>query len=177
MKAAHARCVKFNEGVRARRRVVMAAVLRFFEIRHLSPPGRHFERYKFVAKAFGETLCQNKQERLAQLERLLRTAGDASLKPISGPDALQARRSDFYDSDEWRHVRYRALKLHGGACQCCGNRASTGKPLHVDHIKPRSKFPELELDLNNLQVLCKDCNLGKRAWDQTDWRPSAQAAE
>jgi 5-methylcytosine-specific restriction endonuclease McrA len=83
----------------------------------------------------------------------------------------------FYDSDEWRNIRYQALKIHGGACQCCGNRASADKPLHVDHIKPRSKFPELELDLNNLQVLCKDCNLGKRAWDQTDWRPVAEAAE
>src|SRR5262249_39926358 len=41
-----------------------------------------------------------------------------------------------------------------------------------DHIKPRSKFPELELELGNLQVLCADCNLGKRAWDQTDWRPA-----
>lgn len=76
----------------------------------------------------------------------------------------------FYDSDEWRELRYRALKLHGGSCQCCGNRASPGKPLHVDHIKPRSKFPELELQLSNLQVLCKDCNLGKMAWDETDWR-------
>lgn len=83
----------------------------------------------------------------------------------------------FYDTDEWRDVRYRALVIHGGCCQCCGASPCRGKPLHVDHIKPRSKFPELELDLNNLQVLCKDCNLGKRAWDQTDWRPTAEAAE
>lgn len=43
--------------------------------------------------------------------------------------------------------------------------------MHVDHIKPRSKYPALELVLSNLQVLCEDCNLGKLAHDETDWRP------
>lgn len=76
----------------------------------------------------------------------------------------------FYDSTAWLELRYRALKLHGGHCQCCGNAPVPGNPLQVDHIKPRSRFPELELDLNNLQVLCKSCNVGKGAWDQTDWR-------
>jgi 5-methylcytosine-specific restriction endonuclease McrA len=41
----------------------------------------------------------------------------------------------------------------------------------VDHIKPRRKFPELELDLDNLQVLCNDCNMGKSNDDYTDFRP------
>lgn len=76
----------------------------------------------------------------------------------------------FYESDGWRRVRYEALKRHGAKCQCCGARPSAGKPLHVDHIKPRARFPALELQLSNLQVLCKDCNLGKGAWDKTDWR-------
>lgn len=84
-------------------------------------------------------------------------------------------RISFYDTDEWRTVRYQALKRHGGCCQCCGARAERGKPLHVDHIKPRSKYPELALTLGNLQVLCPDCNLGKRAWDETDWRPQVHA--
>lgn len=38
-------------------------------------------------------------------------------------------------------------------------------------MKPRSKYPELALDPDNLQVLCKACNLGKLAWDETDFRP------
>ncbi len=45
-----------------------------------------------------------------------------------------------------------------------------GIPLHVDHIKPRSKYPDLALDINNLQILCESCNLGKGAWDETDFR-------
>jgi 5-methylcytosine-specific restriction endonuclease McrA len=42
--------------------------------------------------------------------------------------------------------------------------------LHVDHIVPRYKAPHRSLDIENLQVLCRDCNIGKGAWDQTDWR-------
>ena len=87
--------------------------------------------------------------------------------------ASRPSHTNFYLSPAWRAVRYQALKLHGGACQCCGKRATPGHPLHVDHIKPRSKYPELALRLDNLQVLCDDCNMGKSNKDQTDWRPVA----
>ena len=86
---------------------------------------------------------------------------------------LVAARPDaggFYQSPAWRRLRYEAIRLHGGRCQCCGATARTGTSLHVDHIKPRSRHPDLELSLSNLQVLCEDCNLGKGAHDQTDWR-------
>lgn len=55
---------------------------------------------------------------------------------------------------------------------CCGANPSDGVKMHVDHIKPRSKFPELALVLDNLQILCEDCNLGKSNKDETDWRGS-----
>lgn len=77
---------------------------------------------------------------------------------------------NFYGSDEWRRSRYKALRREGGCCQCCGARASMRSPLHVDHIKPRARFPELALDPNNLQVMCEDCNLGKGASDTINWR-------
>jgi hypothetical protein len=76
----------------------------------------------------------------------------------------------FYDSREWRDLRYRVLQKSRGCCQLCGNRGSQDKPLHVDHIKPRSLNPELQLAESNLQVLCHDCNLGKSNKDDTDWR-------
>jgi 5-methylcytosine-specific restriction endonuclease McrA len=41
----------------------------------------------------------------------------------------------------------------------------------VDHIKPRSRFPELALDPENVQVLCDSCNRGKSCDDYTDFRP------
>lgn len=76
----------------------------------------------------------------------------------------------FYDSREWRQLRYRALALYGHRCMAC--RKANGQ-MHVDHIKPRSKHPHLEMEISNLQILCADCNLGKGAWDETDWRPNA----
>lgn len=95
-------------------------------------------------------------------------------KPKPKAAEAKAERTAFYDSDEWRRLRYRVLKANNGCCQCCGVSAANGAQLHVDHVKPRSKFPELELEFTNLQVLCRDCNLGKGAWDQTDWRCAAE---
>ena len=54
----------------------------------------------------------------------------------------------------------------------CGE---TKGQMHVDHIQPRSKRPDLALTFDNCQVLCKDCNLGKRANDNTDFRPKLVA--
>ena len=79
-------------------------------------------------------------------------------------------RDPFYVSEAWLRLRYEALRRNGGHCECCGVRPSPGLSLHVDHIKPRSKFPGLELERSNLQVLCSDCNIGKGARDSTDWR-------
>lgn len=78
---------------------------------------------------------------------------------------------DFYNSREWRTVRFDALKKANGCCVLCGrSHKADGVVLHVDHIKPRSKSPHLQLCRDNLQVLCRDCNLGKSNRDDTDWR-------
>lgn len=79
----------------------------------------------------------------------------------------------FLSSYEWRRVRMAALKRHGAVCQCCGASPKTGAVMNVDHIKPRKLFPELSLDVENLQVLCQECNHGKGNWDMTDWRQEA----
>ncbi len=63
-----------------------------------------------------------------------------------------------------------ALKRHGARCQCCGATPADGVRMHVDHIKPRRLFPQLALEVENLQVLCELCNHGKGNWDTTDWR-------
>lgn len=72
----------------------------------------------------------------------------------------------FYRSWEWKELRYKVLKHYGRKCMCCGET----KRVVVDHIKPRRRYPELALKFDNLQVLCNDCNMGKGAWDETDWR-------
>jgi HNH endonuclease len=80
-------------------------------------------------------------------------------------------RDAFLETYEWRKVRMHALKKYGARCQCCGASPSDGAVMNVDHIKPRKLFPQLALDVDNLQVLCHECNHGKGNWDQTDWRP------
>lgn len=74
---------------------------------------------------------------------------------------IEGRPLGFYDSREWRELRWKVLRKSDMRCQACGRGRNDGTILHVDHIKPRSKFPELELVESNLQVLCEDCNLGK----------------
>lgn len=95
--------------------------------------------------------------------------GAKAAKP-SAYDVRRAERQAFYLSNDWRYVRYQALKRSRGVCELCGVAPTPGHPLHVDHIKPRSKYPELEYDISNLQILCDDCNLGKGNRDEIDWR-------
>lgn len=82
---------------------------------------------------------------------------------------------EFYYSREWRELRVKALVKYGRKCCLCGRGVEDGIVLHVDHIKPRSKRPDLELDINNLQILCEDCNLGKSNRYSEDWRIQPQS--
>lgn len=73
----------------------------------------------------------------------------------------------FYQSSEWRKLRYKAFEKYGTICldPHCNNQAT-----HVDHVKPRSLRPDLALDINNLQVLCEDCNRMKSNKSDVDFR-------
>lgn len=82
----------------------------------------------------------------------------------------QVSSDEFLLGYEWRKLRMEALKRDGAKCVCCGATSKDGVRLHVDHIKPRKKYPELALSLVNLQVLCEECNHGKGNWDETDWK-------
>lgn len=100
----------------------------------------------------------------------LRVLRDAHLTLKRTPGANDA---EFLASKAWKRLRYQALLLHGNRCQCCGASTAQGAVLNVDHIKPRRLFPQLALQLDNLQVLCGDCNEGKGNWDMTDVRETA----
>lgn len=74
----------------------------------------------------------------------------------------------FYETLDWKQLRYKVLRKYGKNCMLCGIEA---KSVHVDHIKPLSLFWNLRLDFDNLQVLCSDCNLGKSNLFEDDFRP------
>ena len=70
-------------------------------------------------------------------------------------------------------VRYEVLKRANKRCELCrvqeGDEGYEDRlPLHIDHIEPRSKGGSNEID--NLQVLCRACNIGKSNRDDTDFR-------
>ena len=70
------------------------------------------------------------------------------------------RDKDFYKTKEWRELRLLILDAQR-ACRLCGRSPDSGAILHVDHIKPRSIYPELSFEPANLQILCSECNMTK----------------
>jgi hypothetical protein len=53
----------------------------------------------------------------------------------------------------------------------CGATPSQRAVIQVDHVKPVSRYPHLMRDPDNLQVLCRPCNLGKSNAFEDDLRP------
>lgn len=99
-----------------------------------------------------------------------RKAPIAKSNPVVKAGGVDVKSNAFLETYEWRKLRMEALKKYKPRCMCCGATPATGAVMNVDHIKPRRLFPSLAMDINNLQILCHDCNHGKGSWDQTDWR-------
>lgn len=123
-----------------------------------------------LAKAANKQILAKRKYRNAHLTKPVEPAKIGPLQPIGKPHEDYKRDPDFYGTRQWKELRYMALKNNGARCQCCGASAADGEVMHVDHIEPIYKRPDLKLDLDNLQILCSSCNLGKGAWDNTDWR-------
>lgn len=120
-------------------------------------------------------------ERRGYLERAgMKVVATPKAPPVRGDKLTKPNRpkkDEFYGSWEWRTLRMEVLKEHGRRCMCCGAAPGMetvgGKPIRicVDHIQPLSKRWDLRLVRSNLQVLCDECNQGKGAWDESDYRP------
>lgn len=83
---------------------------------------------------------------------------------------LAANNDEFLQSKAWKRLHLQAVQKHGRRCQWCGASPETGAVLNVDHVLPRRLFPDLALRLDNLHVLCGDCNEGKDHWCMCDFR-------
>lgn len=95
------------------------------------------------------------------------------LRYLSDPKLLlqESFRDEFRTLIDWQWVR--TIVLSGSPqrkCVVCGKSFWKSGELHIDHIKPRSKYPELRYHLDNLQILCRSCNFLKGAYDGDDWR-------
>jgi 5-methylcytosine-specific restriction endonuclease McrA len=130
-----------------------------------------------MSKKTKEEIKRIKQEKLERDREKCLKYGWLPVKLVTKPKAKTFKRrsksygSKFLSSPEWRRLRMQVIKKYGPVCMCCGASPKTGAVINVDHIKPRKLFPDLSLDINNLQILCGACNHGKGNWDTTDWRP------
>lgn len=122
------------------------------------------DREKFVAQ-YDKYRKSKEQKELQRFKHSTRTVKFKSTRKKvefeAVPKYVVGMKSEFYSTNEWRHIRWEVLRASDMACVVCGRGRAHGIVLHVDHIKPRSKFPWLELVKSNLQVLCADCNIGK----------------
>lgn len=119
-----------------------------------------------VAKSVQVNILKMASKELALLKSKIKNLEAQPLKAKfdSAPKYTKGMKSEFYSTREWRELRWKVVSNSNGCCKVCGrNNKDHGVVIHVDHIKPRSKFPELELELSNMQILCADCNLGKGA--------------
>jgi len=81
-------------------------------------------------------------------------------------DIIKKTPVGFYLDKPWLELRRRVLDHYGRKCMKCGNE----NYIAVDHIKPRSLYPELELVFENQQVLCRECNSSKSNKNSIDYR-------
>jgi len=99
-------------------------------------------------------------------------------KWVKGPPKKRDKKKrpdrDLYDTQKWRELRYQVFLRYGRECMLCG---TTKGDMHVDHIKPKSRYPNLSLAFSNLQVLCRECNLGKSNLNDTDFRPVKESID
>jgi 5-methylcytosine-specific restriction protein A len=63
----------------------------------------------------------------------------------------------FYSSRPWRSLRRERLRIEPLCRQCKADGRVRAAEV-VDHIEPRSRRPDLELEMDNTQSLCPSCH-------------------
>lgn len=65
----------------------------------------------------------------------------------------------LWSGGNWKYWKKQALLRDDYMCKICFHREP--EIMEVDHIKQKSKFPELKLVLDNLVTLCPNCHRRK----------------
>ncbi|MFK8185415.1 MAG: HNH endonuclease [Phormidesmis sp.] len=96
---------------------------------------------------------------------------DKSLQRLQkNADQIQGKYKPRVEFDRWKQTlggrlwKSKQHQLQNGLCLNCKQPVLL-KGAHIDHIKPISRYPNLALDPDNLQILCADCNLTKGCKD------------
>jgi len=73
------------------------------------------------------------------------------------PNPAALTKGDYKDTVNKEALR----KSTSGKCMYCESKIEHNSFAHVEHIKPKSKFPELEFVWENLGFCCQLCNTNK----------------
>ena len=87
-------------------------------------------------------------------------------------DALEAQEQDHslirkcqnrYRQDD---IREALEEMYGGLCCYCESKTGIADFSHIEHRKPKNKYPKLTFDWDNLHLACPVCNRSKGTkWD------------
>jgi len=103
-----------------------------------------------------------------EINSLLKQIEELKAKNIPEKKKIISKTTHWlYDSDRWKALRYDVFKRFGFKCLACN---ATNVELHIDHIVPVSKDRSKAFEIENLQVLCRDCNLSKSNKHSDDLR-------
>lgn len=71
-------------------------------------------------------------------------------------------------ASNYRHPDNKVVLIRAsfGKCMYCESKVTAVSSGDVEHIKPKSKYPELKFEWNNLGFVCSKCNRAK--WDKFD---------
>jgi 5-methylcytosine-specific restriction endonuclease McrA len=100
------------------------------------------------------------------------TEAEGFLKNYVENQAERWSQKSLRRSRRWTVLRETVFSRFQRKCMACGRSRTK---LHIDHIKPVSRYPHLAMHLDNLQILCRRCNLKKSNSHETDYRPNAKS--
>jgi len=109
----------------------------------------------------GGTIDTSKKDGIVRKQRKLKQP--TILNNDYSNKEFEERLHRFYNSKRWKLIKEQVYKTHAHLCPVCGSEEN----LRVDHIKPIRHYPALIDDMNNLQILCNECNLEKGS--MIDW--------
>ncbi len=73
-------------------------------------------------------------------------------------DAPSLKEQGFYKSITWKRARVMALQRDHYLCQECLKAGRMTMATEVHHVRPLEDYPDLALDLDNLESLCRRCH-------------------
>jgi hypothetical protein len=117
--------------------------------------------------------------RLGKLDKFIEsntTNEPIKVKKVKTKNKVQLKHSvksveNIYQSTRWADTKKVVYSLYDFKCMKCG---AKDKEMHVDHICPVSKYPAMKWSINNLQLLCKNCNMEKSNVNENDYRTLEQ---